>query len=227
MSDASKVRWGFVSTAGIASKNFLAVTASEDGACVAVASRDIAKARSWAEERSTLSGASIKPYGSYDELLADASIQAVYIPLPTALHKEWVIKAAAAGKHVLCDKPVGIDAAEVRAMVNACRDAGVQFMDGVMFNHNPRLSYIERYIRDTDGGEAVIGKLRKVTIGFTFCSDDTFMANNIRVKKDLEPLGCIGEHISCGFEAYTGFWRMNLLQNELPHPFVTYPILCR
>jgi predicted dehydrogenase len=66
-------------------------------------------------------------------------VDAVYIPLPTGLRKEWVLRAAAAGKHVLCEKPCGLSLAEVREMTDACRENRVQFMDGVMFMHNPRM----------------------------------------------------------------------------------------
>ena len=77
-------------------------------------------------------------YGSYDELLADAEIDAVYIPLPTSLHHRWVMAAARAGKHVLVDKPFAVDAAEAVEMVAACREAGVQLIEGFMYRYDPR-----------------------------------------------------------------------------------------
>src|SRR5205807_1121027 len=76
--------------------------------------------------------------GSYEELLGRDDIDAVYLPLPTTVRKDWVLLAARAGKHVLCEKPCGVTSADVRAMLDACRENGVQFMDGVMFMHSRR-----------------------------------------------------------------------------------------
>ena len=72
-------------------------------------------------------------------MLAAKDVDALYIPLPTGLRKEWVIRAAQAGKHIVCEKPCAINAADLREMVDACRQHRVQFMDGVMFMHSRRL----------------------------------------------------------------------------------------
>ncbi len=83
--------------------------------------------------------------GSYEDLLARKDIDAVYIPLPTALRREWVIKAAEAGKHVLGEKPAALNATEVAEMLAACERNKVQYMDGVMFMHSARLPMVRRF----------------------------------------------------------------------------------
>src|SRR5690606_4567397 len=99
-------------------------------AIVAVASRSLEKAQSFADELEIP-----KVYGSYEELLSDPEIEAVYIPLPNHLHKEWTIKAAQAGKHVLCEKPIALDEAEAQEMIDACEEAGVVFAEAFMYRH--------------------------------------------------------------------------------------------
>lgn len=184
------VRWGFLSTAGIASKNFLALAGADGAACVAASSRDAGRARAWADARGIA-----KAYGSYEALLADGDVDAVYVPLPTTLHAEWVAKAAAAGKHVLCEKPAAVSSDELRRMLAACDAAGVQWMDGVMFMHHTRLAAMARVIRPaTPGGDdTAIGALKRVTAGFTFSADAAFLAGDIRMKAALEPAGAVGD----------------------------------
>jgi predicted dehydrogenase len=129
------------------------------------------------------------PCGSYDALLKRDDVDAVYIPLPTGVRKEWVIRAAEAGKHVLCEKPVGINAADVVEMLTACKKNHVQFMDGVMFMHSQRLPKLREAL---DDGTSV-GKLRRICSSFSFAAPEEFIANNIRASGDLEPLGCLGD----------------------------------
>ncbi|MDL5362646.1 Gfo/Idh/MocA family protein [Halalkalicoccus sp. NIPERK01] len=127
------MEFGVLSTAGIARKAFLpAVEASEHGVG-AIASRDDERARSVAEEY-----AIPRHYGSYDELLEDGGIDAVYVPLPNGLHAEWTRKAADAGLDVLCEKPLAADAEEARAVVEHCRERGVTLMEGFMYRYHPR-----------------------------------------------------------------------------------------
>ena len=132
-----KCRWGFLSAAWIGIKNWQSVALSGNGEIVAVASRDKAKAQNWIDECQGHVPFATKPEAleGYEALLARDDIDAVYIPLPTGVRKEWVIKAAQAGKHVLAEKPCGIDVAELEEQLAACNEAGVQFMDGVMFMH--------------------------------------------------------------------------------------------
>ena len=144
MSNNRVCRWGILSAANIARKNWLAIKNSENAVITAVASRSVAKAQQFIDECQAHSSFETKPVavGSYEELLQNPNIDAVYIPNPTGLRKEWVIKAAEAGKHVLAEKPVGCDSAEVVEMIAACQKHKVQFMDGVMFMHSNRLNQL-------------------------------------------------------------------------------------
>src|SRR5215469_6715096 len=133
-----KLRFGFLSTARIGFKNWKAIRDSGNAVVTAVASRDIARARKFIAGMQAEAAFDTAPaaMGGYEELIASPNVDAVYIPLPTALRKEWVLRAAAAGKHVLCEKPCGINAADVEEMISACKRHRVQFMDGVMLMHN-------------------------------------------------------------------------------------------
>jgi predicted dehydrogenase len=129
------------------------------------------------------------PCGSYQELLDRKDIDAVYIPLPTGIRKEWVIRAAEAGKHVICEKPCGVTSADVRAMIDVCRRHNVQFMDGVMFMHSRRLDLLRQTLDDQHS----VGTMVRIASQFSFRASDEFLAGNIRVQNDLEPLGCLGD----------------------------------
>ena len=119
----NKLRWGILSAAGIARKNWQSIHNSGNGVVAAVASRDAARSRQFIEECQQKDPFTPAPValGSYEALLESKEVEAVYIPLPTGLRKEWVLRAAAAGKHVLCEKPCGVSAADVREMIEACR----------------------------------------------------------------------------------------------------------
>lgn len=183
-------RWGILGTANIARKNWKAIRLAENATLTAVASRDPARARAFiAECQADASFADTPAACDYTELLARPDVDAVYIPLPTGIRHEWVVKAAQAGKHVLCEKPCGVNAAEVRAMVDACRANGVQFMDGVMFMHSRRLPLLRQVL---DDGESV-GEFRRIATQFSFAAPEEFLKGNIRVSGTLEPLGCLGD----------------------------------
>jgi len=107
---------------------------------------------------------------------------------PTGVRPAIVIAAAKAGKHVLSEKPIAPTAVEAALMLQACRDANVVFMDGVMFMHNPRLSAIKEKTESEDFGD-----LKRVVGDFSFAGDAGFFKDNIRVNKKLEPLGCLGD----------------------------------
>ena len=129
-----KVRWGVISTANIGRWAVNpAIQASQNGELIAVASRDEARAREFAEQ-----GGIPIAYGSYEALLADDDIDAVYIPLPNGLHREWTIRAAEAGKHVLCEKPLALSEAECREMAAAADANGVKLMEAFMYRFHPR-----------------------------------------------------------------------------------------
>ncbi|WP_202113310.1 Gfo/Idh/MocA family protein [Paenibacillus sp. MMS18-CY102] len=168
-----KLRWGVLGCAGIAVRSVMpAIQKSERGELVAIASRGIDKAQETAAKMNIP-----KAYGSYEELLADPGIDAVYIPLPNHLHKEWTIKAAEAGKHVLCEKPAAMDADEAEQMVEACRKAGVVFAEAFMYRLHPRVERVKSIIAS---GE--IGELRAVNGCFTF--NNAADAGNVRYRQE-------------------------------------------
>ena len=182
-------RWGILGAAFIARKNWQAIRDAGNATLTAVASRDLAKAQAFIVDCQSSASHPVLPeaMGSYEALLARPDIDAVYIPLPTGLRKEWVIRAAQAGKHVLVEKPVGCDAADVTEMLSACEKHRVQFMDGVMFMHGQRLKRL-REVVDHD-----VGQIRHIATQFSFLGDAEFERTNIRAHGELEPLGCLGD----------------------------------
>jgi len=184
-------RWGILGAADIARKNWKAIRLAGNSTLTAVASRDRARAEAFVGACQADVPFPTPPaaLGSYDELLRRPDVDAVYIPLPTGVRKDWVIKAAEAGKHVLCEKPCGTTAADVKAMLEACDKARVQFMDGVMFMHSARLPLLRRVL---DDGETV-GTVRRIVSQFSFAAPPEFMSQNIRVSDTLEPLGALGD----------------------------------
>ncbi len=187
----NQLRIGFLSTAGIGGKNWKAIFNSGNCVVSAVASRDLAKSRKFIDECQSDDAFPVKPdaLGSYEELLAAKNVDAVYIPLPTGLRKEFVLRAAAAGKHVICEKPCAASVAELDEMLAACRKNRVQFMDGVMFMHSPRLAKVREVL---DDGRSV-GRIRRIASAFSFYSGEVFFTTNIRANGDLEPTGCLGD----------------------------------
>ncbi|MGA2029509.1 MAG: Gfo/Idh/MocA family oxidoreductase [Verrucomicrobiota bacterium] len=186
-----KIRFGILSTANIARKNWKSIHDSGNSIVSAVASRDIKRSRQFIEELQAEAPFETPPaaLGSYEELLASKSVDAVYIPLPTGLRKEWVLRAAVAGKHVLCEKPCGLNASDVQEMIAACKKNRVQFMDGVMFMHNPRLSRVREIF---DDGKSV-GQIKRITSSFSFCMAENVYEKNVRLNSQLEPAGCLGD----------------------------------
>jgi len=158
---------------------------------VAVASRDLGRCQQFIRECQAEAAFAKTPraLGDYADLLKQKDVDAVYIPLPTGLRKEWVLRAAEAGKHVLCEKPCAVTLADLKEMVAACRKNGVQFMDGVMFMHSQRLELMRKKL---DDGETV-GKLRRINTAFNFNAPGGFLTTNIRVHDGLEPDGCVGD----------------------------------
>jgi len=171
MSDVKPVRWGVLSTADIGLKKVIpAMQRSEISPVVAICSRSAA--------RSAEAAASLgieRSYGSYEELLADDSVEAVYIPLPNHMHLEWTIKAAEAGKHILCEKPLAMTAEDARAMVDACERAGVRLMEAFMYRQHPLWVEAKRLV---DNG--AIGVLQVVDTVFSYFNDDPTNIRNIR-----------------------------------------------
>jgi predicted dehydrogenase len=182
MSEASStVQWGVMGTARIATKVGKAIRQAQGAALAAIASRSAQRAADWAAEH----GAA-RSYGSYEALLDDEQLDALYIPLPPSMHLEWVVRAAERGKHVLCEKPVARSAAEAEEMAAACREHGVQLMDGVMWLHHPRTAAMHEALR-----EGKLGALRRITSAFSFHWDE-FPMHDIRMQRKLGG-GCLGD----------------------------------
>lgn len=168
-----KVRWGIMSTASIGKRSVIpGIQESKRNTVEAVASRSLDNAEKFAKELGIP-----KAYGSYEELLQDPEIDAVYIPLPNHLHKEWTLKAAAAGKHILCEKPVALDEVEAQEMIDACEKAGVILVEAYMYRHQKRYEDIKKLIKD---GE--IGDIRGIHGVFSF--NGAANLENIRYKKE-------------------------------------------
>lgn len=187
----TKLRWGILGTATIARKNWKGIWHSGNSVLTTVASRDASRSREFVAhcQREHPFDTAPAAVGSYEELLASPNVDAVYLPLPTGLRKEWVVRAANAGKHVLCEKPCAASVADLREMLDACERNRVQFMDGVMFMHNPRLARIRQALDD----HPTFGNLKRITSHFSFFTTDDFRLANIRSNAALEPLGCLGD----------------------------------
>ncbi|AHV99462.1 Gfo/Idh/MocA family protein [Paenibacillus sabinae] len=154
-----QLRFGVLGCAQIATGTMMpAIAESKSGVLEAVASRDLSRSSRIARELGIR-----KAYGSYEELLMDPEVDAVYIPLPNHLHREWVIRAAEAGKHVLCEKPIGLSAREAAEMTAACRKAGVHLAEAFMYRHHPRYPVLKAILQS---GE--IGSLRAIRGSFTY-----------------------------------------------------------
>jgi xylose dehydrogenase (NAD/NADP) len=178
------VKWGFLSTADINDKLLPGAKASADVDVIAVASRDTERARAYADERGIE-----RAYGSYDELLADPDIEAIYISLPNSMHVEWSIRALEAGKHVLCEKPLSRHAADVERAFNAAEQAGRILMEAFMYRHNPQT---KRLVELVAGG--AIGRLRLIRAAFSFPLGDTA---NVRLNAELEGGGLMDVGCYC------------------------------
>ncbi|MHB8643569.1 MAG: Gfo/Idh/MocA family protein [Gaiellaceae bacterium] len=167
------VNWALLSTADINRKVIPGLKASTKANLLAVASRDQARAdayaREWEIERA---------YGSYEELLADPEVEAVYIPLPNTLHVEWSIKAMEAGKHVLCEKPLTRHPADAEKAFDAADRTGRVLSEAFMWRHNPQTKKLKELVES-----GAIGELRLIRSAFSYGLYD---AGNIRLRTDVE-----------------------------------------
>jgi predicted dehydrogenase len=184
----SRVQWGIISTADINRKVIPGAHASDKVDLVAVASRDQAKADAYAKEWDIP-----RAYGSYDALLADPEIEAVYISLPNTMHCEWSIKALEAGKHVLCEKPMSRHPDEVAATFDAAEQSGFLLSEAFMYRHNPQT---KRVVELVESG--AIGELRVIRSTFSYGLYDE---DNIRLRTDVEggalmDVGCYNVSVS-------------------------------
>ena len=187
----SVCRWGILGAADIAHKNWQAIRNAPNCTLTAIAARDPQRCRQFVAACQDHMPFESPPrvYETYEELLASDKVDAVYLPLPTGVRKEWAVRAAQAGKHVLVEKPAGVNAEEVREILEACRHNHVQFMDGVMFMHSRRLDAMREVL---DDGRSV-GQVKRITSEFSFGAPEEFFQGNIRTQSRLEPLGCLGD----------------------------------
>jgi predicted dehydrogenase len=167
------VNWGFLSTARINRLVLAGARESDRVDVVAVASRDRERAEAYARENGIE-----RAYASYEALLADPDVEAVYISLPNSLHVDWSIRALQAGKHVLCEKPLSRRPAEVEEAFDAAEQAGLVLMEAFMYRHNPQTARLEELV---DSG--AIGTLQLVRAAFSFPLAD---AANVRLNAALD-----------------------------------------
>jgi xylose dehydrogenase (NAD/NADP) len=167
------VRWGILSTARINRKLLAGAALSSEVDVVAVGSRDPARARTFADEHGIPTA-----YGSYEELLADPDVEAIYNPLPNTLHCEWSIRALEAGKHVLCEKPMSSSAAEVEEAFAAAERTGFLLTEAFMYRHHPQARRLEALV-----AEGAIGELRVTRSAFSY---GLFDVGNIRLRTDVD-----------------------------------------
>lgn len=168
-----KINWGVLGYARIARLSGIpAIKMAPNSEFYAIASRDEEKLKECKEEFGVT-----KTYTSYDELLDDPEIDAVYIPLPNSLHKEWTIKAANKGKHVLCEKPVALNTQETIEMVKACEKNNVNFMEGFMYRFTDRTKKVQELLES-----GVIGDIKYINSTFRFFLD---REGTIKMKPEL------------------------------------------
>ena len=185
-----KVRWGILSTARIGTQKVIpALQASELGEVVAIASRDRRKAEATARQLSIPVA-----HGAYQDLLDDPNVDAIYNPLPNHLHVEWSIRALRAGKHVLCEKPIALNAAEAETLVEAAtRHPHLKIMEAFMYRHHPQWQRAREIV-----ASGVLGGLRTIQSFFSYFNDDPA---NVRNQADigggaLMDIGCYNVSLS-------------------------------
>jgi predicted dehydrogenase len=169
-SSGPKVKWGVLGVANIATKKV--IPGMRKCACaeiVAIASRDFDRARNAADQLGLP-----KVYGSYEELLEDSNVDAIYNPLPNHLHVPWTAKAAEAGKHVLCEKPIALSAHEARELIAVRDRTGVKMGEAFMVRTHPQWLRVRELVR---GGE--IGELRSIISAFSYFNTDRANIRNI------------------------------------------------
>ena len=189
MSSGNTVRWGILSTASIAVEKVIpGMRSAANAEVLGIASRAPGRAAAVAAELEIP-----RSYGSYAELLADPDIDAVYIPLPNHLHARWTIEAARAGKHVLCEKPLAMTAADAETMIDASREAGVLLMEAFMYRLHPSWVAVRELV-----AAGRIGRLRAVDSWFSYYNDDPTNIRNIRETGGgaLFDIGCYSVNLS-------------------------------
>ena len=166
-------KWGIISTAHINRLVLAGARESDRVEMVGVASRDQARAEAYAREHGIE-----RAYGSYEALLEDPEIDAVYISLPNSLHVEWSVRSVEAGKHVLCEKPLDRRPEEVERAFDAAERSGRILMEAFMYRHNPQTARLRKLVAD-----GAIGTLRSIRAAFSFSLDEV---DNVRLAADLD-----------------------------------------
>ena len=177
-----KLRWGLLSTARINQALLPPLRASSRNELTAVASRDLERAQAYANERNIP-----RVFGSYEAMLADPDVDLIYNSLPNSLHAEWTIKAAQAGKHVLCEKPLANTVEEVDAITAAAKKAGVVVMEAFMYRHHPQTLKVKELVES-----GAIGKLQLIRGSFTFkiSNEDDVRLNSALGGGSIWDVGC-------------------------------------
>lgn len=181
------IRFGIVGCAEIARKVSRAILLSPNSTIVAVASRSIDKAKNFAVRNKLPEN--VKLYGSYDELLDDPFVDAVYMPLPTTLHAKWASMAARKGKHLLLEKPTALDVKVLDEILESCKSNGLQFMDASMWYHHPRTAKMKEMMLDLVN----FGSVKAIHSSSSYHAPPEFLENDVRVKPELDALGALGD----------------------------------
>lgn len=168
-----QIAWGILGCARIARSQFIpAIQRCDNARLQAVASRDPARLAELHDQCGDFTD-----YASYEALLADPEVQAIYIPLPNSLHCEWAIRAMQAGKHVLCEKPLALNSVEVARMIQTAQDCGVLLMEGFMYRYTERMRLIGEILQS-----GALGEIRSINSTFRFLLD---RVNTIKEKPEL------------------------------------------
>ncbi|KAG7599193.1 Oxidoreductase N-terminal [Arabidopsis suecica] len=188
MSGDNQIRIGLITCKNIVRKLSRAINLSLNATISAIATTSsIEEAKSFTKSNNFPPNTKI--HSSYESLLEDPDVDAVYFPIPTRLHLEWAVRAARKGKHILLDKPVALNVSEFDQIVEACAVNGVQFMDGTQWMHNPRTYKIKEFVNDLES----FGLTKTVHSCFSFAANEDFLKHDIRVKPGLDGLGALGD----------------------------------
>ncbi|MED6159190.1 hypothetical protein PIB30_039967 [Stylosanthes scabra] len=210
--EKTTVRFGVLGCAHISIKLCKAIVRAPNTTLQAIGSRSLEKATAFIAQNGLPEV--VRVYGSYEAVLEDDQVDAVYIPLPTALHVTWAIRTAERGKHILLEKPVAMNTAELDRILEACEGNGVQFMDGTMWVHHPRTAKMKEALSD----EQRFGQLKWIHSCLTYNPGPEFLKHSIRAKPDLDGLGALGD---TGWYCIRAIlWAMNY---QLPKSVLAFP----
>ncbi|XP_020999281.1 uncharacterized oxidoreductase At4g09670 [Arachis duranensis] len=185
--EAAPIRFGILGCAEVARKVSRAITLSPNATLYAVGSRSLDKATKFAASNGFPPHA--KVYGSYEGVIEDPEVDAVYVPLPTSLHVQWAVLAAQKKKHLLLEKPVALNVHDLHKILEACESNGLQYMDATMWMHHPRTTQMFHFLSDPQQ----FGRLQSVHATFSYGVSPYFLENDIRVKPELDALGALGD----------------------------------